>query len=335
MPSVEALQRLSKLGVIFGGQGALRYSENDTLASQDDLSLLYEILSSFEGIDGKHPVFTAVALVANPDFEAIRASNFETYVFQSFDQTLEKYGQSSALNLWNIGIDQRLFIPQFHAREHLNVPIWMRALQANDPQTHLAFDEEMWAFKNNHPLCISYQAAFDLEKREDLAFQADSIKQGLELFERLFCYKASFFVPPNGPFNNSLEKVARQYGIQFMSASKIQNEVLGEGKTKKRFHYLGQRNRQGQIYLTRNCFFEPTDISKDWVDSCLNDVQLAFHWHKPAVISSHRVNYVGGLNKKNRDQGLTQLNRLLSRIVKQWPNVEFMTSTELGALIDL
>ena len=334
MPSRNAFQKLINLGLICGDRRVMRYSKNDTLASKNDLSLLYEVLASFKGKDEKHPVFTAVTIVANPNFEAIRASNFEKYEYESFDHTLERYNQKSALSLWYDGIHQRLFVPQFHAREHLNVSIWMRALQANDVHTHLAFDEGMWAFNNSHPLSISYQAAFDLEKKEDLDIQADAIKQGLQVFEKLFDYRASFFVPPNGPFNNSLEKIAHQHGIQFMSTSKIQNEVLGAGKTRKRFHYLGQRNKQGQIYLTRNCFFEPTDRSKDWVDSCLNDIHLAFRWHKPAVISSHRVNYIGGLNEKNRDIGLTQLTKLLNNIIKHWPNVEFMTSTELGALID-
>ena len=52
-----------------------------------------------------------------------------------------------------------------------------------------------------------------------------------------------------------------------------------------------------------------------------------------ATISSHRVNYVGWLNEDNRANGLIKLDELLSRIIKKWPNVEFMTSSELGDLI--
>lgn len=224
-------------------------------------------------------------------------------------------------------------MPQFHGREHLNIAPWMRALQNGDKEALLAFEYGLWGYNNIHPLGLMFQAAFDLELASDLKVQELAISSGLILFEKLFGYKADFFVPPNGPFNNNLEKVAAKGGIKYMSASKIQNEVLGEGKTRKKIHYLGQKNQHNQRYITRNCFFEPSDTTKDWVTSCLADIENAFQWKKPAVISSHRVNYIGGLNENNRKQGLEQLSILLTSIIKKWPEVEFMTSSELGELI--
>lgn len=140
-------------------------------------------------------------------------------------------------------------------------------------------------------------------------------------------------MPPNGPFNNELEEVAALGGIKYMSASKIQSEPQGQGLQKKRIHWLGQKNLNGQYYITRNCFFEPSAEGKDWVGSCMNDIENAFKWRKPAVISSHRVNYIGGLMEKNRTNGLQQLKNLLNRIQEKWTHVEFMTSSQLGDLI--
>ena len=71
----------------------------------------------------------------------------------------------------------------------------------------------------------------------------------------------------------------------------------------------------------------------DWVGSCLKEVETSFFWHKPAIISSHRVNYIGWINPANRDRGLALLDELLNRLIKLWPDVEFMTSVELGDLI--
>ncbi|NOR88212.1 MAG: hypothetical protein GQ527_11435 [Bacteroidales bacterium] len=155
----------------------------------------------------------------------------------------------------------------------------------------------------------------------------------MNLFETLFGYKASYFVPPNGPFNNSLEEIAAQKGIEFMFASKIQQEVLGNGKTRNKYYWLGKKNKHGQCYMSRNCFFEPSLKNKDWVESCLEDITRAFRWKKPAVISSHRVNYIGGLKLKNRNNGLKELEKLLKAILIKWPDVEFKTSAELGAII--
>lgn len=334
MPSIEVYHKLFSEGLKIGTGDAKRYNENDTLASGSDLNALFTTLIKYKDFKENHPVFTAVSLVANPDFEKIKKNNFQEYFYEPFTETLKKYNRADAFPLWQEGITNKIFIPQFHGREHLNIALWMRALQGDDKETHIAFTNGMWGYKNNHPLGLLYQAAFDLEHVSDLQVQEEVVTSGLQLFEKLFGYKAEFFVPPNGPFNNSLEEVAAQNGIKYMSASKIQHEVLGEGKTRRKIHYLGQKNRYGQRYITRNCFFEPSQVGKDWVASCLNDIEVAFKWGKPAVISSHRVNYIGSLNPKNRVVSINALDELLSKIISKWNDVEFVTSNELGEIIE-
>ena len=61
-------------------------------------------------------------------------------------------------------------------------------------------------------------------------------QSGLFLFEKLHNYKASFFVPANGPLNHQLEKNLSQDGIKYISTSKIDNEPQGNRKFKKRFY---------------------------------------------------------------------------------------------------
>jgi hypothetical protein len=153
------------------------------------------------------------------------------------------------------------------------------------------------------------------------------------LFEKLFGYRATYFVPPNGPFSSKLESVCSTEGIKYLSIPRLNEEPLGRGRTGKRLYWLGKKNKTGLTYLTRNCFFEPGQPGRDWVDSCLSEISTAFRWNKPAVISSHRVNYIGALYKHNRINGLTQLGSLLKNILKVWPETEFLTSAELGEII--
>jgi hypothetical protein len=335
MPSLKTFNFLSNNGLDLVSGDASRYNKNDTLASKDDLAELYHVLSKplFKDINNNSPVFTAISLVANPDFDKIKNNNFTDYYWEPFNVTLSKYGHSGAFDMWKKGIENNLFIPQFHGREHLNVASWMRALKNNDFEARFAFDNGMWGFNNKTPQNLMYQAAFDLENPNDLSIQKEVISSGLNLFKELFGYSATFFVPPNGPFNNSLEETAAENGIKFMSASKKQIEPQGNNKYKTKFHWLGQKNKFEQYYLTRNCFFEPNQTSKDWIDRCLGDVQTAFSWKKPAVISSHRVNYVGILNKTNRENGLNKLAFLLTALKRNWPNIEFITSNQLGEII--
>lgn len=332
MPSIAAFKAAKDSGIDIEGSDAKRYNLYDTLANKDDLSAMFQVLSAFQDKSGRPAVFTALSVMANPDFKKIRESNFKEYYYEPFIKTLENYyGDDTPIELWKKGIADQVFIPQFHAREHLNIGEWMRALQSGNKDAIAAFNLGFWGFKNESP--ISYQAAFDLFDPKDLTFQESVIKDGLVLFENIFGYKASYFVPPNGPFNNTLEKVAAEGGIKYMYASKMQLEPLSNGKTRKVIHWMGQRNQYNQTYLTRNCFFEPSQEGKDWVNECLDNISIAFRWQKPAVISSHRVNYIGALYPENREKGLKQLSKLLNSILQKWPDVEFCTSAELGDMI--
>jgi hypothetical protein len=337
MPSLSTFEKLEKSGLDLRSLDAERYNRNDSFATNTDLESLFQVLSGFKDGKGNNAVFTAISVVANPDFEKIRKNNFNEYFYEPFTETLKRYpGCERSFELWKEGIEKRLFVPQMHGREHLNIKAWIKALKNGDRQTCLAFDEGIWGFVPNQLLLpdTDFQAAFLLSEPEEIDYQRRILTDGLILFKKLFGYKAEYFVPPNGSFNNNLNLTLTQNGVKFRSAPKIQSESIGFGKTKKVIHWLGQKDKSGIRYITRNCFFEPSQQVKDWVDSCLRDIKIAFIWHKPAIISSHRVNYIGALNSENRDRGLNLLKVLLQSILKNWPDVEFLTTPELGKLIE-
>jgi len=100
-------------------------------------------------------------------------------------------------------------------------------------------------------------------------------------------------------------------------------------------HYLGEKSKvKGLTYLVRNCTFEPA-YSKDinYWKGAYKQVENAFNRNAPAIISTHRVNYVGEISLKNRENGLAQLKLLLNRITQQYPDVIFLNSCQLGELI--
>jgi hypothetical protein len=100
---------------------------------------------------------------------------------------------------------------------------------------------------------------------------------------------------------------------------------------------LGETNRAGQLHLVRNVFFEPTLQRKgntDPVDKALKAISTAFRMNKPAIICTHRLNYIGYIDPDNRDRNLKLLHSLLARMLKKWPDIEFVTSQELGKIIE-
>ena len=337
MPSIKAYNNLQTEGIdLISDEGAL-FNRFDTMATSEDLSGLFEVLTSVKDKMDRPAVITPLAVVANPDFDKIRDSGFTTYYYERFTDTIRRYkGCENSFKLWQEGINRRLFVPQFHGREHLNVKVWMRALTSGNKVARTGFDHCFWGMSTQHEpdIGLEFQAAFDFSDPSDLIYHTEVIATGLELFKDLFGYKASYFVPPNGPFSSGLEKHLSDNGIKYLSMPRIQSEPMGHGKVRKRLHWIGKRNPSGLKIITRNCFFEPVVQGTDWVDHCMSDISIAFRWHKPAIISTHRINYVGALFADNRKNGLARLSDLLKRIIREWPDAEFFTTEELGGIIN-
>jgi len=338
MSSLEAFDILKKAGMPVDRS---HYNIYDSLECNDDLEMLMNTITKFIDKTGRHPVFTGVNVVANPDYDAIRANGYSEYIYEPYTETCKRFDNHDRVyGLWKKGIDDRLMVPIFHGREHLNVQFWMRALKSGNKSTLLGFEKEVTGMPGiNGEKLPDYQAAFEIDTMDDIPYQAEVLKTGLDLFEQLYGYRSKYFVPTNGPFNNTLETTLNECGVEYINTGKRQKEPLGNGQYKINTRFLGDKNQFGQIYLTRNCFFEPSangfeyPESRNWVDCCLKEIEIAFRWHKPATISSHRVNYIGYLHPENREKNLKLLSQLLGEIIKRWPDVEFMTSVELGDLI--
>ena len=312
------------------------FTKFDALESNWDLENLFEVLAKHKDASGRHPVFTPMCVVANPHFEKIEASNFSEYYFESFLETCKKYpAHDKVSELWQTGIKERLFVPQLHGREHLNVAKWLRALQAGNEGLRISFAHQSFGaawFKGQK--LPEYLAAFDPETPEDIPAYETIIRDAGRMFHEICGYQPKHFIASNSPEPQSLEKTLKEIGVEYLTRYKIQRYPLGNAKYTKQFNWLGKRNKLGQIYLTRNAGFEPSSsLNKDWVNDCLAEIKNAFQWKKPAIISSHRVNYIGFIDPANADWGLKQLDQLLSAIMKNWPETEFLTSEELGDLI--
>lgn len=309
------------------------YNKLDSLESNEDLLLLFEIIASFNDRYGNHPIITANCVVGNPDFEKIRKSGFQEYHFEPVTETLKKYPNRDRVEfLWNYGYSTNLFHPQFHGREHVNIVRWMNALKMRTPEVLLSFDNQT-TFSGVGD--YNFMEVLDYNTPSDLPHMQESLAEGLNIFEEIFKYRSKSFIPPCYTWSSEIEDTLSKNGVKYIQGLIVQSVPTGTfGIYKKKYHFLGSRNDNGQYYLIRNCFFEPS-LSKasDPVGECLSRINIAFRWHKPAVISAHRINFMGSLDERNRSDNLRLLRELLNRILKLWPDVEFMTSDQLGDLI--
>lgn len=310
------------------------YDRFDTLASEIDLTSLMEVLNSVCDSNGRPAVITLNTIVANPDFDKIQQSDYRQYFYEPFTETLKRYPHhANSFKYWKEGIEKGLFKPQFHGREHLNSVQWMRSLQAGNQETLMAFSERCFShLSNNCRFLDAYNAEFDI----DYLGQEKAIREGLELFEKIFGYRSNTMIAPCYMWDLQTEKYAWENGVSILQGSPIQkcsNLFSQKYGSKKIGHYMGEKNELGQLYTIRNCRFEPSDNPRFNGDFCLYEIKKQFQLKHPAIITCHRQNFIGELVPENRNKNLKDFKRLLQTIVKLWPDVEFMSSDELGSYL--
>lgn len=310
------------------------YNRFDTIERSEDLEELFDVLTSVKDKTGRHAVFTPFVNVANPDYDKIRQDHFENYHYESFHDTLDRYGEKNAVKeLYSQGIRNGIFQPEFHGREHISVPIWLRSLRKSNKKVLTAFEYQFTSvsIEGEDPQVSGFRPTFYFDTPDDLPFLKQSIKEGVKMFENLIGYKANVFDPPNGIFHKQLENEIIETGIHTIVANRFRMEPNGSGGFDKKYFSFGDQNDFGITYYIRNCQFEPYDNRSE--DYCLMMMQAAFNWGKPAIICSHRVNFNGGIDPKNRKQGLHKLKNLLIRMLARWPDIEFMSSREFAEVL--
>jgi len=177
-------------------------------------------------------------------------------------------------------------------------------------------------------------AAFEYDNEDHMKEIEEITKEGLSMFNEVFGFRSKSFVASCSIQGEHIDSLLKEEGIDFHQCGQ-QYRPLGNRKYKIKNKFWGQKNRAGQIYWRRNCTFEPSrNPDFDWVDSCLTEMNIAFRWGKPAVINSHRVNYIGSIFPENRKNTLQEFKRLLKTAINTWPEIEYMTSDTLGAIIN-
>ena len=329
MPSKEVYEDLVSKGVKFSDYG---YDKYDTLASREDLQNLFEVCDSVRDINNRPAVITANSVVANPDFVRIMESGYNEYYYEPMTETLSRYyPNANPFPLWEEGIKQGRFYPQLHGREHVNVQMWMNSLRENHKGARAAFDKQVFSFlvTKEEDRRIKNTSAFLSNTENEKVFYHQSITEAQDLFQKIFGYKSKSFIAPSFIWGRDIEKWLAEVGVKYIQGMPVS---LIDGR--KAYNFIGKKNKIGQRYLTRNAVWEPTQHpSRDSNGVCLRQIETAFKWHKPATISTHRLNFIGALNEQNRNVNLKNFKKLLHSIKKEWPDVEFLSTAELGDII--
>lgn len=325
--SVSAQQHIARGG--FNVERS-RFTRFDALEDNDDMDALFGVLTSFRDIRGNHVAWTPLAVAVNPDFGKIRESGYSKYYYELLTETLHRLsGYDQVSQYIEEGIRSNIFVPQFHGREHLNVKFLMNSLRNENKDARVPFDNNsLYTFRG--PNGVSSNAAFRFDDEKELEQHAAILTDGLERFEEVYGYRAIHFNAPGERESRKLHDALKASGIRYIETDRVKQEPLGYGQFAKHFQRNGARNTNGQRYIIRNCVFEPTaPLAGDWIEYTFGQIDIAFKWRKPAIVSAHRVNFAGHISEENRRVGLRALAALISKVQRKYPDVEFVSSRDL------
>lgn len=329
MQSKEAYNKLLNSGIRVDKS---LYDTLDSLEKKEDLQALFSVLQDNNTATSK-PIFTFNTVIQNPDFKKIKEDKFEKFHGINLFDSYEKYYGESNYGVWQEAMAQKIMLPQYHAREHVNAFLWMKDLKAEVKDTRIAFENDFFALKTNtsSKLRHHYLATYFSETFDEYEFVKNALKDGMDKFKTLFEFDSKTFIASNYTWPQQLEKELFSLGVIGIQGQRKQISTnFLEGKKTFTCHYTGAKNNLSQIYTVRNVLFEPyLNQNIDWSEKTFREIENAFFWKTPAIVSSHRVNYASNLDFQNRDRSLKHLTTLLKKINKKYPDVIYMSSAEL------
>ena len=314
------------------------YFQFDALEDKNDLSALFEVLTSVKDKNQNHACITANMIMANPDFIKIKKDNFQKYYYEKFTTTLYNRDKTDeVLQMTRYGIKINIFKPQLHGREHLSVNQWLNELNNAHEALLLAFDNKMFGIpidvpinkRNNVMAALDFMNPIEVLEHEKILAAAQSI------FKETFGFDSKTFIAPCYVWGKSHEPILKKLNINTLQGLPYQLSPSESNNYKTSIRYTGMQSKAGLTHLVRNAFFEPSLVKnkESVVGDCLKRIDLAFKTYKPAIIGSHRLNFIGSLDEKNRTDNLKSFKILLEQIVSKWPDVEFMSSDQLAGIM--
>lgn len=330
MPGKEHYAKLKKSTI---GESLSLFDKLDSLERKEDLQSLLQLADGFRDYKNNSLVFTLSTVMQNPDFKKIKDSEFNKFYGIPFFKSYQQYYGENLEELWRKGIEEKLIKPQFHAREHLNEYLWLKDLREGVKDTRIAFDQDFFGLKTktSSRLRRHYLATYFSETRNEYEQIKKNTVEGLKMFKDVFGFCSESFIACNYTWPNELEGVLFQHGIKNIQ-SQFGNNITDFNKRSVRTQrfYTGKKNAYNQIYTVRNVVFEPyIKENKDWIGSAMQQIENAFFWRKPAIISMHRINFSSEMSVDNRDDNLFLLQNLIQRLLNKYPEIEFMSSEDL------
>jgi len=306
-----------------------RYGRS-TLESAADVGALAKELLAWRGGDGLPPVWQANTVMANPDYAAMRRPpfDFEAPPLCSHPALPSRWARPGLWDAVHLAEAQGVWWPELHGLHHLPETAWLTSLRRGDTEARRSLEQAS-------PISSAVEASGEYDASEPRRLRAKRVRQAAEAFRQLFGRAPTSFCPPDYRFDTWFEEEAASIGLTTLQGKAEQAGAWLPALRRRwlalRFpHHVGTR-----FYLPPRIAFEPEGDERApgprGLDAAHRAVRAAWRAGRPAIVSTHRMNYA------HLDAAWSQGSRralavLLERLCAD--NAVFLTDHEIRQLVE-
>lgn len=339
-PDQEAYQQLKDIYYKAYREKGLELGKS-TLEAPEDMERLFQVLERHRDNRGRHPIFQAAYIMANPDYEKIKKGRFKEYHDMVIPQVPDRWKRGDFIAKAREGIKRGVWLPVYHGNSHFNVLKWLEGLAKED---HWGLE----AFSCRTSINGSLDDDFEYGQGLNFQSQEEIISKGLKRFSQVFGYCPQSAVLPGYVWQMNTEKALAKNGIKVIQGKnyqvinrRITDKIIGKGlnllgyKSSDKSWQIGMGDYNPKLklfYLNRNVYFEPwgkrDSETLHGTSGAYSQIISAWDRNEPAVIVTHRINYVY-LYQPFLEENLAQLDQLLDKIQKNHPEAVYLTDYEV------
>jgi hypothetical protein len=298
----------------------------DTLESSNDLLRLYDTLSSVEDVYGRKAIFSANFICSNPDYTAIKNNSFKIYhyipICRGFPGT---WNRGNLLQGWKDGIRRGVFFPEYHGLTHFDQDAWLEGLRRNDKQL-LDFFEHALVTSSRETFVLSEYGNMRKRRFKSLKKQLNNIKAGFKIFTETFTRQPFTTLAPNNYYNITTKRLFDSLYHVHWSRDSIYPWQL---------HSLAASLVSQPYELVRNVNLEialSSSPESEYQRACEDTINLWKH-RLPAVVNTHRINYVTGVDASITTKSFYYLSEYL-KFLASHRDLVFLTDHEAFQLLE-
>ncbi len=281
------------------------------------------LLSRFRDDRGRHPVMTVGVILSIPDVQAIE----ETGRYRA--RYLNEPEFRSLVDILKQGAGEAVFDLQLHGMAHYWPSNLMTFLGCGEGIPDRWLTREGWRTELLPSWLQSRWIDAGTLPSKPLPFELvrEAVAEEVELFRCCFGVDPKVVVPPTFVWDDNVERAYDRMGVEVLitpghryPGRKDDGALMDSDK-----QYINGQLVHGKMKaLVRDLYFEPALGHQS--DKVLEKISWKWSRREPALIETHRFNYLG----EHARTSLDSLERLLESVMERFPTVHFMSSRELA-----